>query len=53
MLFLVTMVLGIIKATIPSELSKLSKRSSCSKFKLKLAALEIGIEHDDYLQRLR
>ena len=40
------------KATVLSELSKLSERSKCSECQLKLVATESGIAHDDYLQQL-
>ena len=49
---------GIIKATVlsprppPSQLSRLSKRSKCSEWQLKLKATESEIELDNYLQQL-
>ena len=43
---------GIIKPTVLSQSSKLSKRSKCSEWQLKLVATESGIELDDYLHQV-
>ena len=40
------------KATVLSQLSKLSKRSNCSEWQLEVVATESGKEPDDYLQQL-
>ena len=42
----------IMKASVLSELSKLSERSKCPECQLKLVVTESGIELDDYLQQL-